>query len=108
MCIEYGVSTLYSVQNRGEESGTCADVQMCRCADVADCWDEMHRVVRDSSHLDNNLPILTLSVYYIIISTLSTDNYSAVTQVTNRVGRNPRDPPHRRVGILRILRSSGR
>lgn len=87
---------------------TCADVQMCRCADVADCWDEMHRVVRDSSHLDNNLPILTLSVYYIIISTLSTDNYSAVTQVTNRVGRNPRDPPHRRVGILRILRSSGR
>ena len=38
MCIEYGVSTLYSVQNRGEESGTCAAVQM-----FADCWDEMQK-----------------------------------------------------------------
>ena len=49
-------STLYRTE---EEVKNQAHVQMQM---FADCWDEMHRVVHDRSHLDNNLPILTYIV----------------------------------------------
>lgn len=55
----YGVQSTPTLYRTEEEVKNQVHVQMQM---FADCWDEMHRVVHDRSHLDNNLPILTYIV----------------------------------------------